>query len=56
MGKKRRILIAALLVVLLGGFAWSLLRPSEPSYQGKSLSFGSRKTIADPGAELIWRK
>jgi len=38
MGKKRRILIAALLVVLLCGFGWWLLRPREPSYQGKSLS------------------
>jgi hypothetical protein len=38
MGKKRRILLAASLVVLLGGLAWWLLRPREPSYQGKSLS------------------
>jgi HEAT repeat protein len=38
MGKKQRIVIAALLIVLLGGVAWWLLRPSEPSYQGKSLS------------------
>jgi hypothetical protein len=38
MGKKRRILIAALLVCLLGGFACWLLRPREPSYQGKSSS------------------
>jgi hypothetical protein len=38
MGKKRRILLAAMLVILLVGFAWWLLRPREPSYQGKSLS------------------
>jgi HEAT repeats len=38
MGKKRRILLAALLVVLLSGFGWWLLRPSEPSYKGKPLS------------------
>src|ERR1700722_4378595 len=38
MGKKRRILFSALLVMLLGGFAWWLLLPSEPSYQGKPLS------------------
>jgi hypothetical protein len=38
MGKKRRILFSALLVMLLGSFAWWLLLPSEPFYQGKSLS------------------
>jgi HEAT repeat protein len=38
MGKKRRILVAALLVVLLGGFAWWLLHPNEPFYNGKPLS------------------
>jgi hypothetical protein len=38
MGKKRRILIATLLIVLLGGLAWWLLRPGEPSYKGKTLS------------------
>jgi hypothetical protein len=38
MGKKRRILLAALLVALLCGFGWWLLRPNEPSYKGKSLS------------------
>jgi HEAT repeats len=38
MGKKRRILFAALLVVLLSGFAWWLLRPGEPSYNGRTLS------------------
>jgi hypothetical protein len=38
MGKKRRILLAALLVALLCAFGWWLTRPSEPSYKGKSLS------------------
>ena len=40
MAKKRRILIAALLAVVLGGFAWIVLRQyqSEPVYGGKPLS------------------
>lgn len=37
MGKKRRILFAAMLVLILGGLAWWLLSPREPSYKGKSL-------------------
>jgi HEAT repeats len=37
MGKKRRILLAVL-VVVLSGLAWWLLRPSEPYYKSKSLS------------------
>jgi hypothetical protein len=36
--KRRRILIATLLVAVLGGFAWFVLRPPpEPVYQGKPL-------------------
>jgi HEAT repeat protein len=38
MGKKRGILLAVLVVALLGGLAWLVLRPHEPVYQGKSLS------------------
>jgi hypothetical protein len=38
MGKKRRILIAALLLIILSGFGWWLLRPREPYYKGQPLS------------------
>jgi HEAT repeat protein len=54
MGKKRRILIAALLVILLGGFAWWLLHPREPSYHGKSLSaWLVQYTESDGGASEV---
>jgi hypothetical protein len=37
-GKKQRILLAGLLVVALGGFAWLVLsQPLEPVYEGKPL-------------------
>jgi hypothetical protein len=41
MGKKRRIVLAVLLVAMGGGVAWLALRPTEPPepvYQGKRLS------------------
>lgn len=38
MGRKRRIGLAALLIAILGGFAWLLMHRPEPSYLGKSLS------------------
>jgi HEAT repeat protein len=37
MGKVRRIFPVALLLVLLGGFTWAVLRAREPAYQGRSL-------------------
>jgi len=41
MGKKQRVVLASLLVVVLGGFAWLALRQhdQEPVYEGKPLSF-----------------
>src|SRR5579863_6231082 len=38
MGKRQRIVLTGLLVVVLGGFSWLVLRQREPVYQGKSLS------------------
>jgi hypothetical protein len=62
MGKKRRILLAALLVAVLGGVAWLVLRPgeTEPVYQGKPLSvwlrsfdMGTAKEEADVAADAV---
>jgi hypothetical protein len=39
MGGKRRILLAAFVIAVVGGFAWAILRPGEPVYQGKRLSY-----------------
>jgi hypothetical protein len=36
--KKRRILIAVLVVVFVGGLAWWAMHPREPVYQGRRLS------------------
>jgi HEAT repeats len=49
MEKKWRILLAALLVAPLCGFGWWLLRPSEPSYKGKSLSVWLEYLASDDG-------
>lgn len=38
MGKRSRIGIAFLLIVILAGIAWLTFRTREPKYQGKSLS------------------
>jgi HEAT repeat protein len=38
MGKKRRILLAMLPVALLACFAWQMMKPREPFYEGKPLS------------------
>ncbi len=38
MGKKRGIQLAVLVVALLGGLVWLVLRPREPVYQGQPLS------------------
>jgi len=38
MGKKRRILLAILPVALLACFAWQMMKPREPVYEGKPLS------------------
>jgi len=39
MGKKRRILLAVLVVAVLGGLAWLMQRRSEPVYHGKPFSY-----------------
>jgi HEAT repeat protein len=39
MRKNRNVLLIAVLVCVVGGFIWFLLRPSEPVYQGKGLSY-----------------
>jgi len=39
MAKKRYILLGVLAVAAVGGLAWPALRPQEPVYQGKALSF-----------------
>src|SRR5260370_5750943 len=40
MRKSRRYSLTTLLIAVLGGFAWLILSPpSEPMYQGKTLSF-----------------
>jgi hypothetical protein len=38
MGRKRRILEAASLAVVLGGFACEVIRPHEPEYEGRRLT------------------
>jgi HEAT repeat protein len=38
MRKRFRILLVVLLVAVLGGLAWQVLRPREPVYEGKTLS------------------
>ena len=60
MGKRRRILLAFLLVALIGGLGWLVLRPREPAYQGKRLSvwleqyWGSYSTLfADPNSPAL---
>src|SRR6266849_1668863 len=51
MGKKRGILLAVLVVALIGGLGWLVLRPREPAYQDKPLSawleqyYGSNLTL-----------
>jgi hypothetical protein len=49
MGQKRHILLAALLVAVLGGLAWLVLRPGEGElvYQGKPLSFWIERYASD---------
>jgi hypothetical protein len=37
--KRYRILLVVLLVAVVGGLAWQVLRPREPVYKGKSLSY-----------------
>ncbi len=39
MGKGRFVISAVLMAAALAGFAWLVLRPHEPVYQGKPLSF-----------------
>jgi len=39
MGKARRIVFAIVLLVLLGGLAWEVLRPREKMYEGRPLSY-----------------
>jgi HEAT repeats len=58
MRKPVRIALVILLAVVLGGFAWQVLRPREPLYQGKPLSFWMDQMIsADPGGNGfgIWQ-
>jgi hypothetical protein len=52
--KRRRVILATLLIAILGGFAWFVLpAPPEPVYQGKRLTFwledlnGTRATQAE---------
>ena len=42
MGKKQRILLAGLLVIVVAGFAWLVLSPHEPVYNGKPLRYWLR--------------
>ena len=49
MGKKRGILLAVLFVALPGGLVWALSRPSEPAYQGKSVSAWLNEYNGGPG-------
>jgi hypothetical protein len=56
MGKKRRMLVAALVLAALGGLAWVLFFRAEPEpvYQGKSLSAWLSLNIDDPtSAEVV---
>ncbi|MDB6112063.1 MAG: repeat protein [Pedosphaera sp.] len=45
MRKRSRILLVVLLVAGLGGRAWQVLRPREPNYQGKPLSYWLGKSV-----------
>ncbi|MDB6123437.1 MAG: domain containing protein [Pedosphaera sp.] len=36
--KRRRVILIIVTVLLLGGFAFNLSRPKEPSYEGRTLT------------------
>lgn len=48
MRKRPRILLAVLIVAVVGWIAWLTLRPSEPMYKGKPLSFWLEGYVYDP--------
>ncbi len=50
MRKPVRIVVAALLVAILGGLVWLVLRPFEPVYQGKRLSVWLQGLNDPPGS------
>ncbi|MDB6022642.1 MAG: putative lyase [Pedosphaera sp.] len=52
MGRTRRIIFFSLAGIFLAAFAWWLLKPREPSYQGKSLTVWLKQAEPREGYEL----
>jgi hypothetical protein len=59
MGNKRRILLAAIVVVAMGVLTWFLIRPREPVYDGKPLSVWLQRygdLNYDTVSEQLWHR
>lgn len=57
MNKRRRIALIVLIAAVAGLVAWRLLRPTEPKYQGRSLSHWLwEMEIAPDSASLSWKE
>ena len=51
MGNRRRNLWIVVVLALLGGFAWVVLRPHEPVFDGQPLSLVLHAADHEPGAQ-----